>query len=67
MINKFQMSVEDNVEFAKRQIVDSIYKEARVEGNYSILAVARRWSFRSLSHLWAFRRMLPYLIRGIEV
>ena len=26
------MSVEDNVEFAKRQIVDSIYKEARVEG-----------------------------------
>ena len=32
MINKFQMSVEDNVEFAKRQIVDSIYKEARVEG-----------------------------------
>lgn len=32
MINKFQMSVEDNVEFAKRQIVDSIYKEARIEG-----------------------------------
>ena len=32
MINKFQMSVEDNVEFAKRQIVGSIYKEARVEG-----------------------------------
>ena len=32
MINKFKMSVEDNVEFAKRQIVDSIYKEARVEG-----------------------------------
>ena len=31
-MNKFQMSVEDNVEFAKRQIVDSIYKEARVEG-----------------------------------
>ena len=31
MINKFQMSVEDNVEFAKRQIVDSIYNEARVE------------------------------------
>ncbi len=26
------MSVEDNVEFAKRQIVDSIYKEARIEG-----------------------------------
>ena len=26
------MTVEDNVEFAKRQIVDSIYREARVEG-----------------------------------
>ena len=32
VINKFQMSVEDNVEFAKRQIVDSIYREACVEG-----------------------------------
>lgn len=32
MINKFQMSVEDSVEFAKRQIVDSIYREACVEG-----------------------------------
>lgn len=30
MINKFQMSVEDNVEFAKRQIVDSIYKESEM-------------------------------------
>ena len=32
MENKFQMSTEDNIEFAKRQIVDSIYREARVEG-----------------------------------
>ena len=35
--------------------------------NYSILAGARRWSFRALSLLRASRRMLPYLIRGIEV
>ena len=38
-----------------------------LEVNDSILSDARRWSFRSLSHLWAFRRMLPYLIRGIKV
>ena len=32
MKDKFQMSVEDNSDFAKRIIVDSIYREARVEG-----------------------------------
>ena len=32
MKDKFQMSVEDNIGFAKRMIVDSIYREAQVEG-----------------------------------
>lgn len=32
MNDKFRMEIDDNIEFAKRQIVDSIYREARVEG-----------------------------------
>ena len=32
MENKYNMTVEDNIDFAKRIIVDSIYREARVEG-----------------------------------
>ena len=32
MTDKYSMSVNDNVEYAKRMIVDSIYREARVEG-----------------------------------
>lgn len=32
MHDKFQMSRDDNISFAKRMIVDSIYREARVEG-----------------------------------
>lgn len=32
MTNRYRMSVEDNVLFAKRNIVDSIWKEANVEG-----------------------------------
>ena len=32
MKDKFRMSVEDNIGFAKRMIVDSIYREAQVEG-----------------------------------
>lgn len=32
MKNKFSMSVEDNILFAKRNIVDTIYTEARFEG-----------------------------------
>lgn len=32
MADKFSMSVEDNVFYAKRNIVDSIWKEARLEG-----------------------------------
>lgn len=32
MHNKFQMSLDDNISFAKRMIVDSIYREALVEG-----------------------------------
>ena len=32
LIDKFSMSVNDNLLFAKRNIVDSIYKEAKLEG-----------------------------------
>ena len=32
MKDKFHMTVEDNISYAKRMIVDSIYREARVEG-----------------------------------
>lgn len=32
MVDKFKMSIDDNIDYAKRVIVDSIYKEAQVEG-----------------------------------
>ncbi len=32
MENKFKLSLEDNVMYAKRNIIDSIYSEARLEG-----------------------------------
>lgn len=32
MTNKFNMSVEDNILYAKRNIIDSIWKEANIEG-----------------------------------
>ncbi len=32
MKNKYQMSVEDNIFFAKRKLVDNIYKSANLEG-----------------------------------
>lgn len=32
MTNKYRMSVEDNILFAKRNIIDSIWKEANIEG-----------------------------------
>ena len=32
MKNKYNMTLSDNIEYAKRNIVDSIFKEAHVEG-----------------------------------
>lgn len=32
MVDKYSMSTEDNIMYAKRNIVDSIYKESRLEG-----------------------------------
>lgn len=32
IVDKYQLTVEENVFLAKRNIVDSIYKESRLEG-----------------------------------
>ena len=32
MQNKYNMSIDDNIFFAKRKLVDNVYKSARMEG-----------------------------------
>lgn len=32
IVDKYQLTIEENVFLAKRNIVDSIYKESRLEG-----------------------------------
>lgn len=69
MENKYHMSVEDNIFFAKRNIVDLIYKSARLEGlavtfpdTYSVVngGIISGMSFEdaqiinNLKHAWQF-------------
>jgi Fic family protein len=67
--DKYNMSVEDNIFFAKRNIVDSIYKSARLEGlavtfpdTYSVvnsgiingMSIEDALIINNLKHAWQF-------------
>ena len=69
MENKFNLSVEDNIFIAKRNIIDTIYKSARLEGiavtfpqteaiyqgvNVSSLTVDEITIINNLKHAWQF-------------